>query len=315
MTKTNRQLLAGGISILVMALLLIFGRDKTPEPVVTAEPILGCYVQTLGKDVYILNIKTEAGGMVTGELEFRNFEKDSSKGNFHGKYEREVLLADYEFMSEGVSSIRQVAFKKAGADFIEGFGPVEVVEGREAFLDVNDVTYDAKNTFVKSENCESTAVVVKTVAYKNTTYKLGFKYPENYYKKEKLDAGTAESPQLSTILVEDTEENRAVVDGTSTEVREGPIAITADVYQNPDKLATKDWVGKDTNWTVANSVATRTTVAGLEALTFTWSGLYEGKTVIVTSGDKAYVFSVTWMNPDDQIKKDFEALLSTITLK
>jgi hypothetical protein len=315
MKRETRQYLAIGIIIITIVLLLVLKKDVMEGPAPSADPIVGCYVETLEKDVFTLNIRAENAGMVSGDLSFKNFEKDSSSGTFYGRYENGVLLADYEFMSEGVKSVREVAFKRVGADFVEGFGPVEVVDGREAFINIGDVTYDPKNTFIKSENCQLTVVVVKSLAYKNASYKLGFKYPETYYKKEKLDAGTPESPQLSVILAEDTPDNRAVLDGTTTETREGPTAITVDVYQNTDKLATKDWIGKDTNWTVANSVATRTTVAGLEALTFTWSGLYEGKTVIVTSGDKAYVLSVTWMNPDDQIKKDFETLLSTITLK
>ena len=43
-------------------------------------------------------------------------------GPIQGGMRGDVLLANYTFFSEGVSSIRQIAFKKEQDYFIEGFG-------------------------------------------------------------------------------------------------------------------------------------------------------------------------------------------------
>ena len=152
------------------------------------------------------------------------------------------------------------------------------------------------------------------VAYANEAYDLAFEYPSNLFLYEREDAGTPERPQLALFLVEDTQENRDVLEGRTTEPREGPTGITVDAYQNPDQLSARAWAETDTNWTVVTAEASDITVAGREGISFTWSGLYEGKTVVVTEGDKAYVFSVTWMTPEDQILRDFDMVLNSLQL-
>lgn len=151
------------------------------------------------------------------------------------------------------------------------------------------------------------------VPYENAEYALSFQYPSNLYLHERTDAGTSERPQLSLFLVADTQENRDLLSGKTTEPREGPTGITVDVYQNPEKLSATDWLKSDTTWTVANSTAEPVTVGSHEGVSFTWSGLYEGKTVLFTQGDKAYVFTVTWMTPDDQIIRDFDMILNSLS--
>lgn len=157
---------------------------------------------------------------------------------------------------------------------------------------------------------ENTADVT---AYTNEEFNIAFTYPSTLFLSER-DAGTSARPQLALFLTEDTEENRDVIEGRNTVPREGPTGITVDVYQNPEQLSSSVWVQTDTNWTIANGGATDVTVAGNEGVTYTWSGLYEGRTVVVTKGDKAYVFSVTWMTPGDQILRDFDTVLNSVQL-
>lgn len=150
--------------------------------------------------------------------------------------------------------------------------------------------------------------------YVNDAYGLTFTTPDGLYLKER-DAGTVERPQLSISLVEDTQDNRDLLDGKVAEPREGPPAIAIDVYQNPDNLSTSEWVQQDTNWTVANSSSTSASVAGFDGVSFTWSGLYEGRTVVVTRGGFAYVFNVTWSGPEDRLIADFDSILNSVTLR
>ncbi len=45
----------------------------------------------------------------------------------------ELLIADYSYNSEGIQSVRQIAFKKTGKTFIEGYGETETKNGKTIF--------------------------------------------------------------------------------------------------------------------------------------------------------------------------------------
>lgn len=149
-------------------------------------------------------------------------------------------------------------------------------------------------------------------AYAAPEHGLSFTYPLGYYLKETERPN--ERPQLSVVIVEDTQENRDVIEGRSTIAREGPTSITVDVYPNPDMLPAEDWVRSDTNWTVRTSEVAPIGRGSITGVTYTWSGLYEGKSVVVTQSTRAYVFSVTWMTPEDPIIVAFDALLRSVTI-
>ncbi len=92
------------------------------------------------KDVYTIHIVSQEGKAVSGNLSFKNYEKDSSSGTFVGTYENGILLADYTFNSEGMTSVMQVIFKKVDDGFVRGYGPVDT-EGTR-FTDLGAIIYD-----------------------------------------------------------------------------------------------------------------------------------------------------------------------------
>ena len=124
-----------------------------PTGVIPESSIIGCYIGHLAKDIYTLHITSQHGDVVSGTLAFKNFEKDSSTGVFNGVFANGVLIGDYTFNSEGVSSVRQVAFKKVANGFVEGFGTVTSVGNREAFSDSTKITFDASPVFESSSGC------------------------------------------------------------------------------------------------------------------------------------------------------------------
>ncbi|HEY0010346.1 MAG TPA: hypothetical protein VGB97_00330 [Candidatus Paceibacterota bacterium] len=142
---------------------------------------------------------------------------------------------------------------------------------------------------------------------------ITFSYSPGYYLKERKE-GAGNRPELVVVLVEDTTENREVIDGRSTTAREGPTSITLDVYPNPDRLGAEDWVRADTNWTVRTSDAAPIGRGSITGVTYSWDGLYSGKTVVVTRESRAYVFSVTWMSPEDPILKEFDRVLESVVI-
>ena len=85
-----------------------------------ASPI-NCYKYATATDTIILKI-IHVGNSITGTLIYSLKEKDRNKGTFQGNMCGDILVADYTFMSEGIQSTRQVAFKKEGNSFVEGYG-------------------------------------------------------------------------------------------------------------------------------------------------------------------------------------------------
>lgn len=157
--------------LLLLILIIIFGSiylyfffsKEEPQPIVqeqnlpeTIEPtkkFIGCYIATLNKDVYTLNIEKEENFDLSGTLSYKNFEKDSSSGAFKGNIKDDILLGVYSFDSEGMHSESEVIFKYIDGNFVQGFGPVKTKDGKQVFEDITKVTYDGKSTFIKKDSC------------------------------------------------------------------------------------------------------------------------------------------------------------------
>ena len=132
--------------------------DNDNIPITTNESVLGTYVANLSKDVYTLTISSQQGESFKGELDIKNFEKDSSNGTLVGTYKNGILLADYTFKSEGSVSINQVIFKKTADGFARGYGDVDKATGTR-FVDLNTITYDLSAVYKKvSPGTEKTPI-------------------------------------------------------------------------------------------------------------------------------------------------------------
>jgi hypothetical protein len=102
-----------------------------------------CYRYANTTDTIILKL-IHIGESITGTLVYKLHEKDKNTGTIQGSMRGDILLADYTFMSEGVVSIRQIAFKKEKEFFIEGHGDINTNNERVFFknpdsLQFNDV--------------------------------------------------------------------------------------------------------------------------------------------------------------------------------
>jgi len=153
--------------------------------------------------------------------------------------------------------------------------------------------------------------------YNSDKYKISFSYPETYFVTEGIAPGSALREHVSVMLVEDTEFNRKLMAG-EIEGTEGPIAITFDMYQNnTDKQSLLGWMNNASvsNFKLSNGTHTLTSVAGAEAVKYIWDGLYQGDTTAFIHGDYIVAASVTYLTPEDQIRKDYEEVLKTVKLK
>lgn len=100
-----------------------------------------CYLGVPGKDSVFLQLHI-GNNKVTGNLEYKRFEKDRNKGTIRGMFRGDTLVADYTFMSEGVMSVREVMFLKKGDVLMEGFGDVEEKNRKMVFKNTGDVNFD-----------------------------------------------------------------------------------------------------------------------------------------------------------------------------
>lgn len=114
------------ICVTTTALLLACGTaSRTEEKPETKNPALyNCYGSYTDKDSVFLKIVYQ-GDRVNGDIVYKLFEKDKNVGNFEGTLQGDTLFAVYNFVSEGTTSTREVAFLKKGDTLIEGFGTMD----------------------------------------------------------------------------------------------------------------------------------------------------------------------------------------------
>jgi hypothetical protein len=103
---------------------------------------VNCYRFADKNDTIRLQL-VRVGGSITGTLVYKLHEKDKNEGTIQGTLNGDILVADYTFRSEGVSSVRQVAFKKINNVYVEGYGETISTNNREHFRNVDSLQYNS----------------------------------------------------------------------------------------------------------------------------------------------------------------------------
>lgn len=153
---------------------------------------------------------------------------------------------------------------------------------------------------------------VKT--YSSAEYGLIFLYPQNYFFVE-YDDTTGGVAHHAVVLYEDTKTARDIIGGKMP-ATEAPPAITVDIYDNAAGIATEKWIRdtQESNFKLSRDGAlTPVTLGGAPALSYTWSGLYEGRTIALSRQRRLYAFSVGMNTPDDRIVSDFSIVVNSAT--
>ena len=99
-----------------------------------------CYANYSLKDTVKLEL-VKNKNIISGTLRFKYFGKDENKGTFAGVVRGDTLVADYTFMSEGVTSVRQIAFLKRNNTLVEGYGDVEEKNGKMVFKNIGKLNF------------------------------------------------------------------------------------------------------------------------------------------------------------------------------
>jgi hypothetical protein len=121
------------------------------EKIVVEETVSDeCYSASIKKDTILMNLTIKGNEVTNGKLSYKFYEKDKNEGTLVGELKGDTLIADYTFMSEGVSSVRQVAFLKKGNTYVEGYGDVvDDNKGKVTFKDITQLKFEGKTVLSK----------------------------------------------------------------------------------------------------------------------------------------------------------------------
>lgn len=111
--------------------------------------ISGCYASNVKKDSSLLKL-TISDTSVTGELSYHLYEKDSNSGTIKGLIHDSLIVADYTFQSEGMTSVRQVVFKMNNDTLVEGFGDIMMKGDTAEFKNISDLQFQNDRPFLKT---------------------------------------------------------------------------------------------------------------------------------------------------------------------
>ena len=149
-----------------------------------------------------------------------------------------------------------------------------------------------------------------TPSYSSAEYGISFSYPEGYVLTEKDLPGSAQRKHHVITLMRSA-------DLPLPEAGEGPPSITIDVYQNNlDSLSTEAWVrnSSQSNFKMGDGRLASTTVSGLPALSYRWSGLYEGTTIALAQPRWVYALTVTYLEMGADIVQDFVVVRDSVRI-
>ena len=79
--------------------------------------------------------------MVSGNLTINLFEKDKNNGALNGIIKDSLLIADYTFQAEGMTSVREVVFKINGNELYEGYGEVTENGDKVSFKNISQLQF------------------------------------------------------------------------------------------------------------------------------------------------------------------------------
>ncbi|MDQ3089880.1 MAG: hypothetical protein M3Q24_01880 [bacterium] len=137
---------------------------------------------------------------------------------------------------------------------------------------------------------------------------ISFKYPNTYNLIEE-DANSAQGKNTRLTLID--KEFTPPIGG------EGPTTLNVDIFQNNiDKQTPENWIknNSNSNYKLGDGVIKQTTVGSKPALEYSWSGLYNGVTVVFAHNENIVAISGTYLEVGDPIVKDYRNLLASIKL-
>ena len=145
--------------------------------------------------------------------------------------------------------------------------------------------------------------------YTSEKYGIKFTYPDIYVLQES-EIGDEHRRHYQIMLVQQE-------DSALRENSEGPTAITFDIYQNNiDQQSLESWLKgtNDSNFKLSDGMYSSTTVDGVPAIEYRWSGLYEADAVAFRHNGAIVALTVTYITPEDANRKAYSDILKSVDL-
>lgn len=131
----------------------IIAKDTTFSSASPKTNTTNCYEYIKNRDTATLKIIME-GEELTGNLDYKLFEKDRNTGKIAGEMKGDTIIAEYYFNSEGVSSIREIVLvKKEDGKIYEGTGEMMEKGSKMVFKDRSALQFNQSLVFSPA-NCK-----------------------------------------------------------------------------------------------------------------------------------------------------------------
>jgi hypothetical protein len=108
----------------------------------------GCYTQIFKRDTVTLQLDI-TGNNATGPLTYKIYEKDMNDGSVKAELSDSVIMGWYLFRSEGIMSVRQVAWRVKPGQLWPGSGDIIQRNDTTAFANLENLRFDDTKPFIK----------------------------------------------------------------------------------------------------------------------------------------------------------------------
>lgn len=173
---------------------------------------------------------------------------------------------------------------------------------------INQLQQTDKNNKPQPPQDSPNATKENWLSYKSQKWAFEFQYPSDYvldtsYENEYSDQGHIQLYEKSTY---EAIQGEKIIEGASL--------IELSIYNNSEKLSALEWAKKDTAHSNFNGKHKTVQVNNRSAMSYSWAGLVEGDTILLTSDNKnyVYVFTVMYGGEESEIRKSFLRILETI---
>ncbi|HEX6193508.1 MAG TPA: hypothetical protein VFZ42_14140 [Chitinophagaceae bacterium] len=110
----------------------------------------GCYSLIAKRDTASFQVQVKDSS-ASGSLSYNLFEKDRNDGTFEGEITGDLLIGWYLFRSEGLMSVRQVAWQLHTNSLWPANGEIVVRNDSSFFKDPSKLKFDSTRAFVKTK--------------------------------------------------------------------------------------------------------------------------------------------------------------------
>lgn len=108
----------------------------------------GCYELVMRQDTASIELHLK-DSIVTGNLIYDWNEKDSNTGTIKGVMRGNLIYVDYSFVSEGITTVRELIFKLEGLLLQQGVGDLDEQNNKIVYRSKSNLDFNVMPPFMK----------------------------------------------------------------------------------------------------------------------------------------------------------------------